>query len=262
MCGLAGWYGLALPERAKQEELLRLLMRKAQARGTDSFGLAYKRGGQTRVQRGLGPVSQWIARKPAQLKEVANSRIVIGHTRAASQGEVVLRNAHPFRVGNWIGAHNGMIRNAAALNQEATYAPRGETDSEEALCWLVGQGLSPEAFTHLEGWYAFTAIDTDTSDVLIAVDSRTPFAIAQVGSAFIWHSVAVALEASLRAVGIDAPVTEIKSSLIRIPSGKIEELKGALPVRMGSHSRIVAGQDAWPDDDEDDDLPLFGGKHE
>lgn len=254
MCGLAGWYGLAL-ERDRQEALLRLLMRKAQARGADSYGLAYQRGGHTKVRHGLGPVSNWIARKPKQLREASMSRTVIGHTRAASQGAIVLRNAHPFRVGSWIAAHNGMIRNAASLNQEAAYAPRGETDSEEALCWLVGQGLSAEAFTHLQGWYAFTAIDTTTSDVLIAVDSRTPFAIAQVGSAFIWHSVAVALESSLRAVGIDAPVTEIKSTLIRIPNGAAEAIKGASPVSTGT--RIAAGKDTWPDDDEDDDLPLF-----
>lgn len=259
MCGLAGWYGLALSDRAQQEELFRLLMRKAQARGTDSFGFGYSRGNQIKVRRGMGPVSQWIARKPRQLKEVAGSRILIGHTRAASQGSVVLRNAHPFTVDNWIGAHNGMIRNAAALNQEALFAPRGETDSEEALCWLVGQGLSAEAFTHLQGWFAFTALQTTNSDLLIAVDGRTPFALARVGTAYVWHSIAIALESSLQAVGINAEIQEVKNSLLHIPSGRAEQLSGPPAPDVNALSASTRFE---PDEDEDDDLPLFGGIHE
>jgi hypothetical protein len=38
-----------------------------------------------------------------------SSWFVIGHTRAATRGNVTRKNAHPFRRGKWVGVHNGII---------------------------------------------------------------------------------------------------------------------------------------------------------
>lgn len=225
MCGLAGWFGLRLSDVSRQEELLRLLMRKAQIRGTDSFGLAFGREGRTRVHRGLGPVSIWLTKDRKRVRRVASSSIVVGHTRAASRGDVTIGNAHPFRVGEWVGAHNGCLQNSGELMVAAKYAPKGETDSEEALSWLATNEFSKEAFRALRGWYAMTVLKADTSELLIAVDARTPFAIAEVpGGGVVWHSLAIALESSLRAVGIDAEVQEVKNTILRFPSGEAVDL--------------------------------------
>ena len=35
---------------------------------------------------------------------------VAGHTRAATRGTVCNENAHPFKYGRFVGAHNGMVR--------------------------------------------------------------------------------------------------------------------------------------------------------
>lgn len=224
MCGLAGWVGLSLPDKERQEELLRLLLRKAQVRGTDSFGVAFARAGRMRVHRGLGPVSQWLSRDRARVARAARSNMVIGHTRAASRGAITLTNSHPFVVGEYVGAHNGTILNSASLMLGARYVPRGETDSEEALAWLATEGLGVEAFRHLQGMFAMTIASLDASELIIAVDMRTPFAIARVGDAVIWHSLAVALETSLDAVGLRATVEEVKGRILRLPSGEVEEL--------------------------------------
>ena len=188
MCGLAGWFGLSLADSGQQEELLRHLLRKAQVRGMDSFGVAFARDNRMRVHRGLGPVSQWLSRDRARVARAASSKVLIGHTRAASRGDVTLANAHPFVVGGYVGAHNGTIFNSASLMLGARYVPRGETDSEESLAWLVTEGLAAEAFGHLQGMFAMTIASVDASELVIAVDARTPFAIARVGGGVIWHS--------------------------------------------------------------------------
>lgn len=224
MCGLAGWFGLSLPDKEQQEELLRLLLRKAQVRGTDSFGVAFARTGRMRVHRGLGPVSRWLSKDKARIARAARSSVVIGHTRAASRGAVTLPNAHPFVVGDYVGAHNGTVLNSSSLMVAARYVPRGETDSEESLAWLVTEGLGVEAFRHLQGMFAMTIASLDASELVIAVDARTPFAIARVGDAVVWHSLAVALETSLAAVGLRATVEEVKGRVLRLPSGEVEEL--------------------------------------
>lgn len=230
MCGLTGWFNLNLSDKKKQEELFRLLVRKAQVRGVDSFGIAFAQGTMTKTHRGLGPASKWLTKSGKRIQNVAASSVVLGHTRAASRGDVTLGNAHPFRIGGWIGAHNGCLQNSAELMVEARYAPRGETDSEESLAWLVSEGLTLQAFAELRGWYAMTILKDDASELLIAVDARTPFAIAQVGDAVVWHSIAAALDTSLRAVGIEAQVEEVKNQILRFPTGDVIETAPPTPV--------------------------------
>ena len=80
------------------------------------------------------PVAELIRRYPIK------SKLVISHIRKATVGEVRLQNCHPFvrelwgRY--WVFAHNGDLKD---------YAPRlhgqfravGDTDSEQAFCWLM-----------------------------------------------------------------------------------------------------------------------------
>lgn len=241
MCGLAGWWGLTLPDKGQQEELLRHLLRKAQVRGMDSFGVAFARGNRMRVHRGLGPVSQWLSKDRARVVRAARSSVVIGHTRAASRGAVTMANAHPFVVGGYVGAHNGTVLNSSSLMVAARYVPRGETDSEESLAWLVTEGLGVEAFRHLQGMFAMTIASIDASELVIAVDARTPFAIARVGEAVVWHSLAVALETSLAAVGLQATVEEVRGRILRLPTGKVEELTP--PSMMVAREEVVQKED-------------------
>lgn len=229
MCGLFGYFNVALPDREQQEELFRQLGRKAQVRGVDSWGVAFPEKGKVKMLRGLGPVSKWLAKKPAQVRRVARSETVIGHTRAASRGDVSLVNAHPFRVPGWIGAHNGCFQNSSELQLSARHVAKGETDTEEGLAWLASEGLSSESFRALRGWFALTILKDDAEELVIAVDAKTPFAIARVGDGLAWHSLGVALESSLAAVGISVPVEEVKDVILRLPGGAPVELAAASP---------------------------------
>ncbi len=227
MCGLFGFFGLEL-DQAKRADLLRSLARKAQARGTDSFGLVYLRDGKTMARKGLGPVSGWLANKRKEVRKVAASSLVLGHTRAASHGDVVLRNAHPFKVGGFFGAHNGGISNAPGLMTAARNVPIGETDSEEALCFLADNNMSPEAFAAVQGSWAWSIVDKEGTRLLLARNPYSPLSVAKVGRGVIWHSIAAALGASLESIGVHADVQEIEPyKLYSFPDDRCEDI----PVR-------------------------------
>jgi glutamine amidotransferase len=80
------------------------------------------------------PVAELIRRYPIK------SRNVIAHIRKATQGAVTLENCHPFvrelwgRY--WVFAHNGDLKNFAP-RLHGSFRPVGNTDSEQAFCWLL-----------------------------------------------------------------------------------------------------------------------------
>jgi glutamine amidotransferase len=68
------------------------------------------------------------------------SKHVIAHIRKATQGNVTLENCHPFQRElwgrYWVFAHNGDLTHLA-LEEQEFYHPVGETDSEQAFCWIL-----------------------------------------------------------------------------------------------------------------------------
>ncbi|MCW7538860.1 class II glutamine amidotransferase [Aquabacterium sp. A7-Y] len=105
----------------------------------DGFGIAFFEGAGVRCfvdhQRALGsPVAELVRRYPIQ------STNVIAHIRKATQGRVALENCHPFvrelwgRY--WVFAHNGDLKGYAP-RLHAAFRPVGDTDSEQAFCWLL-----------------------------------------------------------------------------------------------------------------------------
>lgn len=65
---------------------------------------------------------------------------VIAHIRKATQGQVNLSNCHPFMRElwgrYWVFAHNGDLKNFTP-HLHGSFRPVGNTDSEQAFCWLM-----------------------------------------------------------------------------------------------------------------------------
>ena len=75
------------------------------------------------------------------LAERALTTLMIAHVRQRTVGEVSLANTHPFRRGTFVFAHNGTVRNVAAL-MAATSPERGAqvvgaTDSERLFAFVL-----------------------------------------------------------------------------------------------------------------------------
>ena len=225
MCSLWGWFNVRFPDIESRVELLKHLARKGQTRGEDSYSAAYMNGSDVKAVRGIGPASKWLHNKPRQVARVAKSNIVLGHNRAASHGPITLANAHAFHVGRWICSHNGTMYGTSDLMVRSKFVPKGETDSEEGLCYLADQEMRPEAFALLRGSWAWSILSDDGGTLLLARNALSPLAIARVEGGLAWHSLGTALETSLQAIGIQAEVQELEPyKLLRWPDDEVSDI--------------------------------------
>jgi len=89
--------------------------------------------------------------------------IFIGHVRAASCGEVNLRNTHPFtrRIAgsDFVFAHNGTLRvDRLKTLGTAGFPAEGSTDSELAMCvllsWMTHEQIAHDDFALIEQFLA------------------------------------------------------------------------------------------------------------
>ena len=105
----------------------------------DGWGIAFfeGRGARLFVDPGAAaqsPIAELIRRYPIK------SRNVISHIRKATVGAVLLENCHPFvrelwgRY--WVFAHNGDLKDHAP-RLHGQFRAVGNTDSEQAFCWLM-----------------------------------------------------------------------------------------------------------------------------
>lgn len=104
MCGLYGIMGHV----PNHKEVVTSLALKNQDRGSHSTGYAdiFIKPNNFVIRKDARSAFQF----KGQLK-LTNGDIVIGHTRFATTGKICARNAHPWNIGNLIGAHNGVVMN-------------------------------------------------------------------------------------------------------------------------------------------------------
>jgi glucosamine--fructose-6-phosphate aminotransferase (isomerizing) len=127
MCGIIGYVG----SRQASEVLVRGLKR-LEYRGYDSAGVAIQNGagiGVRKVAGRVGALESLVTRRPVL------GTAGIGHTRWATHGAPIRRNAHPHRgCGRDLAlVHNGIIENAAALRtmlSSSGHTFRTDTDTE------------------------------------------------------------------------------------------------------------------------------------
>lgn len=109
----------------------------------DGWGIAFFDG--TEEDRGVRYFLDHLPACQSPLAELVRqypikSRQVIAHIRKATRGPVALENTHPFvrelwgRY--WVFAHNGTLENFQP-RLHGSFQPVGDTDSEQAFCWIL-----------------------------------------------------------------------------------------------------------------------------
>jgi predicted glutamine amidotransferase len=86
------------------------------------------------------PLAAYEDQAFARAAKELRSRTFVAHIRYASTGEVAAQNTHPFQLAGRLFAHNGVIENLGALEQELgdeMSAVRGETDSERFFALIT-----------------------------------------------------------------------------------------------------------------------------
>jgi hypothetical protein len=150
MCGIYGWnYPKGKVGIERRAMVAAILAIANDTRGGDSWGF-YDRNN---LIKGLGDISQ-VAVKTVK------SDLIMAHTRKATTGSITTENAHPFDIGNIIGAHNGIIQNHTELN--AKYKREFQVDSMH-LFGHINDGLP---FSDIYGYGAIEFIRKDEKDVV------------------------------------------------------------------------------------------------
>jgi glucosamine--fructose-6-phosphate aminotransferase (isomerizing) len=173
MCGIVGYVGPHDATPIILEGLKRL-----EYRGYDSAGLAVIQDGSIEIRRDAGKLSR--------LEQLVNEQPVgghvgIGHTRWATHGPPIQRNAHPHTgmTGKVVVVHNGIVENFIELREELqTEGAIFSSDTDtEVIAHLVERHLGSgndlaeaarRAFLQLKGAHAIVVLSLSEPDRLIA----------------------------------------------------------------------------------------------
>ncbi len=180
MCGIVGILGT----KSVANDLVDAL-RRLEYRGYDSAGIATIEHGQLDRRRAEGKLRNLETRLSNQPLQ---GRTGIGHTRWATHGRPVERNAHPHMNDRVAVVHNGIIENFQELREELTakgFTFQTETDTETVLHLLthnLSQGMAPidaaqDALGRLQGAFALGIIFAGDEDLMIGARQGPPLAI-------------------------------------------------------------------------------------
>jgi glucosamine--fructose-6-phosphate aminotransferase (isomerizing) len=179
MCGIVG--------AAAQRDIVPVLiegLRRLEYRGYDSCGVAVLNGA------GIGRVRsvQRVADLASQVKgKKVNGMTGIAHTRWATHGAPVTKNAHPMMSSNEIAVvHNGIIENYEELREELKakgYAFDSQTDTE-VIAHLVHShydgdlfGAVRRAVKRLRGAYAIAVVAKSQPGRVVGARAGSPLVV-------------------------------------------------------------------------------------
>lgn len=179
MCGIVGYVGYRQGVPLVLEALRRL-----EYRGYDSAGVAVHTGSDLVVLRAEGKLVNLLEKAYAA---ALSGQVAIGHTRWATHGPPVERNAHPHTDDQKLCAvvHNGIVENYLQLREElgregARFA--SDTDSEVIAHLLAREqgSLLERALKvrrRLGGQFAVVAMDRREPGVLVAFRHGPPLVL-------------------------------------------------------------------------------------
>lgn len=181
MCGIVG----ILSKEHDAAPLLVEGLKRLEYRGYDSAGIATLHNGTLDRRRAEGKLMNLATRLETEpLKGMTG----IGHTRWATHGNAVEKNAHPHISGDVAVVHNGIIENYKELKEDLQKSQfRFESDTDtEVIAHLVNsylkQGMTPqnavdESLKRLKGAFSIAIIFKGNEDLMIGARFGTPLAI-------------------------------------------------------------------------------------
>src|SRR3989338_6783234 len=203
MCGIIGVIGEDAAEKAFAG------LKALEYRGYDSWGIAVPDNGHLKLERHVVKIGA------ARLGIGLGAKIALGHTRWATHGKVLEKNAHPHLSMDGLTAivHNGIVENYSGL--KAGLSAKGfefnsDTDSE-VIANLIQNNLSKgKAFVDavrfsllsIEGYYAIAALHAGESKIVCARNG-SPLVLGIGKELFVASDATAFLEHTKKAVYLD-----------------------------------------------------------
>lgn len=186
MCGI---YGIAKAPTTYTREQLKLVKKivremavDSETRGSHSSGIA-KVGEGTRIYKSLLPSSKFVDsweynNAVSSLKGSCN--ILLGHTRFATEGAIVKSNAHPFKVGDVVGAHNGCVYNIKEMSTKLDKSC--PVDSQLIFKSINDNKNIQEAVKGFDSDFALSYVKKNTNVLNLCRESNRPLYVAYLSS--------------------------------------------------------------------------------
>lgn len=177
MCGLVGMMskrkiGLSHDEINAFKDLLTIDV----LRGKDSTGVfSVARRELQLFKVATHPMNAYDTKEWKEFETTArrDSRILVGHNRAATRGTVNSNNAHPFLENNICLVHNGTLFNHAHLNKDS------EVDSHAIAVALSKNTNVDEVINSIYGAFALIWFNADTNEVIFTRNKERPLFYAE-----------------------------------------------------------------------------------
>ena len=180
MCGIVGMFGTHLG--TIELKIFRQLLIVDALRGEDSVGIVQvDKDWNVKCSKSLRSPQDFLS-KDATTKE-SPKRILIGHNRHATVGDVNIENAHPFTEDHITGVHNGTLKNHKLLSGGNKF----EVDSR-VLIYNIAKCGAEKTFSKVDGAYACVWWNSKRRSLNMIRNNQRPLHVHVEPYRYIWAS--------------------------------------------------------------------------
>ena len=232
MCGIYGIAKSPTPYTKRQHKVVKKVLREiaidSQTRGSHSSGIA-KVGTSTRIYKSLLPSEKFVDTKEYNdaVKSLLDaSYILLGHTRFATEGAIVKSNAHPFRVGNVVGAHNGCVYNIKEMQSKLD--KQCPVDSQLIFKSINDNDNIQEAVQDFDSDFALSFVKENPMVLYLCRETNRPLHVAYIPElkTLFYASEASFINDALIMHNLDADVYSLnKNTLYAFDTSKFDDIK-------------------------------------
>ena len=217
-------------------------------RGTDSTGVVIISSTGRHLFKTLDSSDDAVLKKEWQTEVLnnidKNTISVIGHTRAATTGDVTIRNAHPFKYGHIVGAHNGMIQNWDEI--------KGHKDKMQVDSEIIFGRLShlkyKDALEELLGYYAVSFVDHNPRALHLAKETTAPLRLSywKKAKTLFWGSTDSILKDGLKSHGLNLKTWNMPDdAILRFDTTRFNNKPFYTKQDIKPKQRYVSYNNAW-----------------